>query len=84
MSIFASLLEMNNSLAQTKMSPYNSYQENWNEDCVTQEKHIDEDNEGAAWINNAKDRTQSIISNLDSQGTIFRYGYDAGYQLTHL
>jgi len=71
MSIFASLLEMNNSLAQTKMSPYIPYREKWNKDSVTQEKHIDEDNDGAAWINNAKDRTHSIISNLDSQGTPF-------------
>ena len=71
MSIFASLLEMNNSLAQTKMSPYNPYQENWNEELVTREKHIDDENDGAAWINNAKDRTHSIISNLDTQGALF-------------
>ena len=68
MSIFASLLEMNNSMAQTKMPPYNTYQDAWNEDSATGETHIDAENDGAAWINNAKDRTHSIISNLDSSG----------------
>jgi hypothetical protein len=68
MSIFASLLQMNHSMAQTKMPPYNPYQDTWNEDSVTDETHIDAESDGAAWINNAKDRTHSIIANLEISG----------------
>lgn len=71
MSIFASLLQCNHSLADTKKRPYNTWQDQdaWNEDSISDETHIDPENDGPAWINSAKDRTQSITANLETSGT---------------
>ena len=43
-----------------------------NQDTVQHSQHINVENDGAAWINSAKDRVNSIISNVDSEGTYLR------------
>jgi hypothetical protein len=49
------------------MPPHNTKRNAWYEDTVQEETHIDPSHDGAAWINNAKARTHSIISSLDTQ-----------------
>ena len=67
MSFFGSLLQINNSLAETRMPPHHANKNAWYEDTVQEETHIDPTHDGAAWINNATARTHSIISSLDTQ-----------------
>jgi hypothetical protein len=70
MSIFGSLHQLNNSLTQTQMPPYDPYQDTWDKDSVTQETHIDLEHDGAAWLNREKDKTHPTISKLNTQGTL--------------
>ena len=71
MTFFGSLLQLNNALAQTNMSTYDQYQETWTESRLQQEKDADFERDGASWTDNAKERTQSIVSALDAGGTYF-------------
>lgn len=58
---------MNNSLAETRIDPRDRYKDAWYQDHVDSETHIDFEADDAGWIDDAKDRTHSIISNLETE-----------------
>ena len=67
MSFFGSLLELNNSMAQTRIPP--QCQNTWNTNTIHDEKHTDTAHEDASWIKAAKDepyQTNSDDSQLSS------------------